>query len=98
MHRTGPAAWDNRRVTVPTPPLAGRAGEVLAFERAWWADGLDKDAAIRRRFGLDAVEYQRALLAIIDSPEALEHDGALVRRLRRQREARRRERVERRAD
>lgn len=70
--------------------------EVLAFERAWWAHAAAKDDAIRARFGVDAADYYLALAEVIDHPDALEHDALLVRRLQRQRAARRRERSARR--
>ena len=76
--------------------LVSRQADVLAFERSWWSHAGGKDAAIRDRFGVTAADYYRALAEIIDDPAALEHDPLLVRRLRRQRLARRRDRSARR--
>ena len=76
--------------------LSRRDQEVLAFEREWWRYATEKDRAVRDRFGLVASEYYRALSALIDRDEALEHDPLLVRRLRRLRVTRRRLRAARR--
>jgi hypothetical protein len=69
--------------------LDGRWREILDFERSWTAR-VAKEAAIRRRFGVSAARYYHALNRLLDRPEALRYDAALVRRLRRIRENRRR--------
>jgi hypothetical protein len=76
--------------------LSERESDILAFERSWWAVGVAKETAIRERFDVTAADYYRQLGELIDRPEALAHDSLLVRRLRRQRLARRRERSARR--
>jgi hypothetical protein len=63
---------------------------VLAFERGWWTEPGAKDDAIRDRLGLDPDSYAATLAALVDHPGALAEDPLLVKRLRRQRERRRR--------
>jgi hypothetical protein len=62
--------------------------DVLAFERGWWKHVGAKETAIRDRFGCSATRYYQLLNALIDRPEALQHDPQLVLRLRRLREQR----------
>lgn len=81
-------------------PAADRSGDqlgdtekkLLDFERSWWSHGTDRDAAVREQLGLSPTEYHRALNDLIDRPAALAYDGVLVRRLLRQRDARRTQR------
>lgn len=82
----------------PTPEpgssaLDERSRQILAFEREAWKLRVPKERAIRERFGFSAARYHQLLTRILDTPEALEEDPMLVRRLRRVREARRRRRV-----
>lgn len=77
---------------MPSPEDA----ELLAFERAWWSLGAGKDEAIRETLGITSADYYRRLAIVIDTPAALATDPLLVRRLRRQRSARRQERAVRR--
>ncbi|MBZ5732985.1 DUF3263 domain-containing protein [Nocardioides sp. TRM66260-LWL] len=79
-----------------TPGLDARDLDVLAFEQEWWRHAEGRDEAVRARFGLEPVAYHRLLGELIDRPEAEAAEPLLVRRLRRQRDARRRERAERR--
>jgi hypothetical protein len=86
-----------------TPAPAGPAGslserdrEILTFERQWWRYAGAKEQAIRDLFGMSATRYYQILNALIDAPEALEHDPMLVKRLRRLRTARQRARSARR--
>jgi hypothetical protein len=76
--------------------LVAHQADVLSFERSWWSHAGGKEDAIRERFGVTAADYYHALAEIIDDPDALAHDPLLVRRLRRQRLARRRARSSRR--
>lgn len=62
---------------------------VLAFEADWADRAGNREAAIRSAFGCSAARYYQALHAIIDTPEALQADPLLVRRLLRLRDARR---------
>jgi hypothetical protein len=66
---------------------------VLDFERAWWTLDGAKEALIVDRFGFTADRYYQVLNALLDRPEALEHDPLVVRRLLRLRDRRRRARL-----
>jgi hypothetical protein len=87
-----------------SPPAVGRGvgalGEreqrVLEFERHWWRHAGAKEEAIRRQFDLGPTAYYQLLSRLIDQPAALAHDPMLVKRLQRQRGARRRQRARRR--
>jgi hypothetical protein len=74
--------------------LSDRDRAILDFERSWWTEAGPKDIAIRERFDLSAARYREVLNTLIESDDALEYDQLLVRRLRRQRERRRRARFE----
>lgn len=65
---------------------------VVAFERSWWKRGGVKDQAIRDELGMSATRYYQVLGELLDLPSALAEDPMLIRRLRRRRDARRRER------
>jgi hypothetical protein len=92
--RIGPVTETD--VAEPTRELTDREREILTFERHWWRFGAAKDAAVRHRFGLGVADYYQVLNAVIDHAGALAHDPLLVRRLRRQRIARREQRSARR--
>lgn len=77
-------------------PLTDLEKELLAFERTWWREPGVKETAIRERFALSATRYYQALNELLERPEAQVEDPLLVRRLRRQREARKRQRAARR--
>jgi len=79
-----------------TPGLSERDRDILAFERQWWKYAGAKEAAVREQFDMSSTRYYQVLNALIDRPEALEHDPLLVRRLRRLRAARQRQRSARR--
>jgi hypothetical protein len=76
--------------------LEERERGMLVFERQWWRHAGAKEEAIRRRFGIGPTAYYRLLSRLIDDPAALAHDPMLVKRLQRQRAARRRQRASRR--
>jgi hypothetical protein len=67
---------------------------LLDFEESWWQRPGAKGVAIRRQLGISPSAYYRRLTVLIDSSDALEHAPLLVRRLRRERTARRRNRFE----
>jgi hypothetical protein len=67
---------------------SNRDRQILAFERRRWLHPGAKDTAIRETFGVTPWRYQQELLALLDRPEALQHDPQLVLRLRRLREHR----------
>jgi hypothetical protein len=79
------------------PALAGSLAErdtaILNFERQWWKYAGAKEDAVRDLFSMSSTEYYQVLNAIIDRPEALEHDPMLVKRLRRMRATRQRGRA-----
>lgn len=74
--------------------LTERDRAILDFERSWWSEVGPKELAIRERFELSTTRYYEILAEILDSPDAIEHDPLVVRRLRRLRDRRRRERTE----
>jgi hypothetical protein len=74
-------------------PASERTGAVLAFERQWWKYAGAKEEAIRRQFGISPTAYYQLLSRLIDEPAALAADPMLVKRLQRQRAARRRQRA-----
>jgi hypothetical protein len=76
--------------------LAARDREILAFERQWWKYAGAKEQAIKELFDMSATRYYQVLNALIDTPEALEADPMLVKRLRRLRTSRQRARSARR--
>jgi hypothetical protein len=79
--------------------LTARERAILDFEREWWMLPGPKDAAIRDRFDMAPSSYYRAVNALVERPGALLYDPLTVKRLRRQRDERRRVRIEgRRAD
>ncbi len=84
---------------VPAPAsLPERDRAVLAFERQWWKYAGAKEEAIRREFRMSPTAYYQLLTRLIDDPAALAADPMLVRRLQRQRAARRRQRATRTLD
>lgn len=62
---------------------------VLDFEHNWWQHQGAKDEAITVTFGMTPTRYYMQLNALLDRPEALQHDPPLLNRLRRLREHRR---------
>ncbi len=70
--------------------LSEREMRVLAFERGWWRSPGAKEQEIRDALGMTATSYYQLLNDLIDRPEALVFDPALVTRLRRQRARRHR--------
>ena len=74
------------------PVLTDREREMLAFEARWWKHAGSKEQAVRDTFGLSSTRYYQLLNALIDKPEATEHDPVLVGRLRRLRATRARTR------
>ena len=76
--------------------LSARDLEILAFERQWWKYAGSKEQAIKELFDMSATRYDQVLNALLDSPEALEADPMLIKRLRRMRASRQRARTSRR--
>jgi hypothetical protein len=75
-------------------PLSARERAILDLERDWWAEPGSKEATIRRVLALSSTRYYELLADLVDSPDALEYDPLVVRRLRRVRDQRRRARWE----
>jgi hypothetical protein len=74
--------------------LTERERAILDFEGTWWSESGSKERAIRDRFELSATRYYQLLNEVIDLPGAVAYDPLVVRRLRRQRDRRRRARFE----
>jgi hypothetical protein len=74
--------------------LTERDQAVLDFERSWWKEPGPKEAAIKARLAISATRYYALLAELAESPEAMDYDPLVVRRLRRQRDRRRRSRFE----
>jgi hypothetical protein len=74
--------------------LSERERAILDFERSWWTEPGPKEALIRERLGLSATRYYQLLTSLLESPDAIEYDPLVVRRLRRLRDRRRRARFE----
>lgn len=73
--------------------LTERQRAILDLEGSWWSYDEPKEVLIRARFGCSIEDYHDELNAVLELPEALEHDPLVVHRLRRQRDRRRRERL-----
>ncbi len=74
--------------------LSGRDRAILDFERDWWSRPGPKEAAIRTELGVSATRYYDILRHLVDVPEAYDYDPLTVKRVRRERDRRRRERLE----
>ncbi len=74
--------------------LTQRDRAILDFERSWFSQSGSKADAVRDLFELSTTRYYELLTEILADPEAVEFDPLLVRRLRRDRDRRRRERYE----
>jgi Protein of unknown function (DUF3263) len=70
--------------------LSERDVRVLTFERGTWRSAGAKEQAIAEVLGITATRYYQVLNELIDRPEALRFDPALVKRLRAQRARRQR--------
>lgn len=60
---------------------------ILAFENEWWQRAGNKERVIHERFGFSAMQYYRHLNRLLDEPQALAHQPALVKRLQRLRDS-----------
>jgi hypothetical protein len=70
------------------PNLSERDQAILGFERQWWKYSGAKEAAIRELFDMSSTRYYQLINTLIDTPEAMEFDPMLVKRLRRMRSSR----------
>lgn len=87
-----PAGAEPRDTTASGSGLGRRERGVLDFERRRWKHVGAKEQAIRDEFGLSPTHYYQILNALLDDPAALAYRPTLVNRLRRARDAKRRER------
>ncbi len=76
------------------PTLSERQRAIIEFEGTWWQHDEARDLTIRARFACSSEEYYQELNQLLDHPGALSVDPLVVRRLRRQRERRRRARID----
>ncbi|MEX1105322.1 MAG: DUF3263 domain-containing protein [Ilumatobacteraceae bacterium] len=74
--------------------LSERERAILEFEAGWWQQDDARDVMIRARFACSIEDYYQELNQLLDHPGALSVDPLVVRRLRRQRERRRRARLD----
>jgi hypothetical protein len=74
--------------------LAARDRAILDFERSWWTRTGPKEAAIRTELGVSGTRYYELLRGLLDDPSAYAYDPLTVKRLQRQRDRRRRGRLE----
>jgi hypothetical protein len=70
--------------------LTERELAIIDFEATWFTLDEDRHLAIRARFACSVEEYNLELNEVIDHPLAMSADPLVVRRLRRNRERRRR--------
>jgi len=70
------------------PQLSQRDQAILGFERQWWKYSGAKEAAIRELFDMSSTRYYQLINTLIDTPEAMEFDPMLIKRLRRMRSSR----------
>jgi len=75
-------------------PLTPQDRAILDFERTWWSLPGPKDQAIRLHLEVSPTRYYRLLGELAESADALDYDPLVVRRLRRERDRRRRSRFE----
>ena len=76
--------------------LSERDQNILEFERQWWKYADAKEQAIRELFDMSSTRYYQIINTLIDTPEAMEFDPMLVKRLRRMRASRQKQRSARR--
>jgi hypothetical protein len=74
--------------------LSERDRAILDFEGSWWTHPGSKEAAIKARLGMSASRYRQLLAVLVDSEEAALAAPLVVRRLRRERDRRRRARYQ----
>lgn len=78
----------------PAAELTERQRAMLEFERTWWTMDDSRELLLRARFSCSTEDYYQELNQLLDHPGALAFDPLVVRRLRRQRERRRRARID----
>ncbi|HJM28654.1 MAG: DUF3263 domain-containing protein [Acidimicrobiales bacterium] len=73
--------------------LSERQIAIIGFERTAWQSELSKKDAIRQLFAISPSRYYQIRDDLIDSPEAMEYDPMVIRRLQKQRKSRRSKRL-----
>ncbi len=63
--------------------LTARQRAILDFERQWWRQPGAKDQAIRDNFEMSPTRYYQTLNSLLDLPQSMTYDPALVHRLQR---------------
>ena len=74
--------------------LTQRDRDILDFERSWWTATAPKAVQLRERLALSATRYHQLLGELLGTTDAMDYDPLVVRRLQRQRDRRRRARLE----
>ena len=74
--------------------LSDRDRAILDFERSWWTRRGAKEEAIRRELRISGTRYYQLLGMLVDEPAAVAYDPLTVKRFRRDRDRRRRVKVE----
>ena len=77
----------------PPRELTERERAIIEFEATWWMHDESRDTLLRARFACSEEDYYQELNRLLDHPGALSCDPLVVRRLRRQRDRRRRARI-----
>ncbi len=67
---------------------------MLDFERSWWSNDEHRDQVVRARFQCSPEEYDMEITAVLENPDAVEHDPLVVRRLKRLRLRARKARID----
>jgi hypothetical protein len=80
----------------PHQQLSQRDRAILDFEQSWWESATPRDQAVREQFQLTESEYAEVLNQLIASEAALLAEPLLIRRLRRLRDRRRQQHIDRR--
>jgi Protein of unknown function (DUF3263) len=74
--------------------FAARDRAILDFERSCWTRTGTKEAAIRTELGFSGTRYYELLRGLLENESAYAYDPLTVKRLQRQRDRRRRDRLE----
>ncbi|MEG3586874.1 MAG: DUF3263 domain-containing protein [Actinomycetota bacterium] len=69
--------------------LTERQISIIEFERTSWQTEISKQKAIRKLFTISPSRYYQIRDELIDLPEAMKFDPMVIRRLQKQRKARR---------
>lgn len=75
------------------PELTVRQRSILELEARWWRGAGAKQQAIRNELGISDTQYYQQLSDLLDHPAAESAQPALINRMRRARDARRRART-----